>query len=63
MDAQDRCLEGEKLMEINKNCVAIVAIVGIVVLSAICIKYEPPVSLIVFSVAGCSILGIAERKD
>ena len=50
-------------MEINKNCVAIVAIVGIVVLSAICIKYEPPVSLIVFSVAGCSILGIAERKD
>ena len=56
-------MEGEKLMEINKNCVAIVAIVGIVVLSAICIKYEPPVSLIVFSVAGCSILGIAERKD
>ena len=53
-------------MEINKNCVAIVAIVGIVILSAICIKYEPALTFIVFPIAGYSIAGIANivrRKE
>lgn len=50
-------------MEINKNCVAIVAIVAIVVLSAICIKYVSPLNLVVASLAGGSILGIVGRKE
>ena len=50
-------------MEINKNCVAIVAIVAIVVLSAICIKYISPLSFVVVSLAGGSILGIVGRKE
>jgi uncharacterized membrane protein len=29
LDAQDRCLEGEKPMKINKNCATIVAIIVI----------------------------------
>ena len=50
-------------MEINKNCIAIAAIVGIVVLSAICVKYISPISFVVSSLAGCSILGIVGRKE
>lgn len=50
-------------MEINNNCVAIVAIVGIVILSAICIKYVSPISFVVYSLTGCSILGIVGRKE
>ena len=51
-------------MEINKKytTVAIVAIIGIVILSAICIKYEPALSFIVFPIAGYSIAGIARRE-
>lgn len=50
-------------MKINKNCVAIVAIVGIVILSAICTKYDPALSFIVLPIAGYSILGIVGRKE
>lgn len=56
-------MEGEKLMKINKNCVAsvaIVAIVGIVILSAICTKYEPALSFIVLWIVGYSIAGIVD---
>ena len=47
-------------MEINKNCVAIVAIVAIVILSAIYIKYELFVSFIVLWIVGYSIAGIVD---
>ena len=53
-------------MKINKNCVAIVAIVGIVILGAICAictKYDPALSFIVLPIAGYSILGIVGRKE
>lgn len=50
-------------MEINKNCVVIVAIMGVVALSAICIKYASPMSFVAFTLAGCSILGIVGRKE
>lgn len=53
-------------MNINKNCVDIVAIVGIVVLSAICIKYEPALRFVALLLAGSSIVGIASmagRKE
>lgn len=51
-------------METNKKstAVAIMAIVGIVILSAICIKYEPALGFIVFPIAGYSIAGIARRE-
>lgn len=52
-------------METNKNytAVAIIAIVSITILSAICIKYEPASSFIVFPIAGYSIAGIVRRKE